>query len=101
MERARDGKRPVLARGGPDDSPAIAAAAAAPVREVARLMLDQGVGAVPVLDALGAAIGMASDDNVLRGRGVDDRRDWCLKMLADAFRTGDLSGLGCDWTCGK
>ena len=99
MKRARRSESALCSLAGDlMTSPAIAAAAAAPVREVARLMLDQGVGAVPVLDALGAAIGMASDGDLLRGRVVDDRRDWCLKMLADAFRTGDLSGLGCDWS---
>ena len=45
--------------------PAVATTATATVGEVARLMQDQGVGAVPVLDASGAAIGMASDGDLL------------------------------------
>jgi CBS domain-containing protein len=77
-------------------SPVVAAAAAAPVREVARLMLDHGVGAVPVLDASGAAIGMASDGDLLRRRPDDGRRIWWLGMVADGFQSGDLSSLDGD-----
>ena len=98
MKRARQSESALFSLAGDlMTSPAIAAAAAAPVREVARLMLDQGVGAVLVLDDSGAAIGMASDGDLLRRRSDDGRRDWCLGMLADGFRSGDPSSLGCDW----
>ncbi len=50
-------------------SPAVVAEAGTTVRKVARLMLDEGVGAIPVIDASGAAIGMASD-----GGSSDDGR---------------------------
>ena len=62
-------------------SPAVVAADSSSVREVARLMMDQGVGAVPVLDAAGTAIGMASDGDLLGRRPDDGRRDWWLGML--------------------
>jgi CBS-domain-containing membrane protein len=46
---------------------AVVAAETASVREVARLMLDHVVGGVPVIDASGAAIGMASDGDLWAG----------------------------------
>ena len=63
-------------------APAVVTADDAPVREVARLMLDEGVNGVPVVDASGVAIGMASDGDLM-GRPDDGRRDWWLRMLAD------------------
>jgi CBS domain-containing protein len=77
-------------------SPAVAVTAAAPVRDVARVMLDRSVGAVPVLDDSGAAIGMVSDGDLLRRRPDDERRCWWLSLLADGFRLAEVSGLSSD-----
>lgn len=62
----------------------ITASADASVQAVARLLLDNGVGAVPVLDAAGAPIGMVSDGDLLGRRPEDYRREWWLEMLVDA-----------------
>jgi CBS domain-containing protein len=75
-------------------SPAVVAAGETSVREVARLMLDQGVGAVPVLDASGVAIAMVSDGDLLGRRPDDGRRDWWLGMLASGAASDDINGLG-------
>ncbi len=75
-------------------SPPVVADDGASVRDVARLMLERGVGGVPVIDASGAAIGMASDGDLM-GRRLDDRRwDWWLRMLADAAPLDDMFGSG-------
>ncbi len=62
----------------------ITAFAEASVQAVARLLLDNGVGAVPVLDAAGAPIGMVSDGDLLGRRPEDYRREWWLELLVDA-----------------
>ncbi len=64
-------------------SPAVVAADTASVREVGRLMLEHGVGGVPVIDASGAAIGMASDGDLMGRRSGAGRSNWWLRMLAD------------------
>ena len=45
-------------------SPAVVAESGAAVHEVARLMLQEGVSAVPVINDLGVAIGIASDGDL-------------------------------------
>jgi CBS domain-containing protein len=70
-------------------SPAISAPATATVSEVARLMIEGGVGAVPVLDANGVPIGMVSDGDLL-GRRSDARRGWWLEMLAEGAKSSGL-----------
>ena len=77
-------------------SPAVVAAETASVREVARLMLDHVVGGVPVIDASGAAIGMASDGDLMGRRLDEGRRDWWLKMLVDGSPSPDIFGAGGD-----
>ncbi|MBV8473477.1 MAG: CBS domain-containing protein [Hyphomicrobiales bacterium] len=64
-------------------TPVITASAEANVREVARLLLEHGIGAVPVVDDSGVVIGMASDGDLLGRRPDDQRRDWWLEALAD------------------
>jgi len=97
MKRARRSESALCSLAGDImTAPAVAAAATAPVREVARLMLDRGVGAVPVLDDSGAAIGMASDGDLLRRRPDDRRRAWWLEALAEGFRSYSDSELGRD-----
>ncbi len=55
-------------------------------REVARILRDNGIGAVPVVDAAGALSGMVSDGDLI-GRDEaprEARRDWWLTLIADA-----------------
>jgi len=77
-------------------SPPVVAAETASVREVARLMLDHGVGGVPVIDASGAAIGVASDGDLMGRRDGDGRRDWWLRMLVDGAPSQHMFGPGGD-----
>jgi CBS domain-containing protein len=62
-------------------SPAIAVRATEPVSSVARLMLESNINGVPVLDAGGWPVGMASDGDLLGHRGEGRRASW-LEMLA-------------------
>jgi len=72
-------------------SPAVVAESSAAVQQVARLMLQKGVGAVPVVDDSGVAVGMASDGDLLGRRPDDNRRAWWLSLLADRV-AGDVFG---------
>jgi CBS domain-containing protein len=63
----------------------VAAHADMTIGEVARLLLENQVSAVPVLDAAGAAVGMVSEGDLI-GRDEADRearRDWWLALLAE------------------
>jgi CBS domain-containing protein len=54
-------------------------------REISRLLLENGISAVPVVDSGGAPIGMVSEGDLI-GRNDTDRearRDWWLAMLAE------------------
>jgi len=55
-----------------------------PVREIAELLLEHSISAVPVVDEDGAVIGMVSEGDLLRFSAEDReaRRDWWLAMLA-------------------
>jgi CBS domain-containing protein len=55
-----------------------------PTPDIARLLLDNRISAVPVVDRDGVPIGMVSEGDIL-GRGEDDRisrTDWWLALLA-------------------
>ena len=54
----------------------------ATVQDAARLMLESGVRAAPVVDSIGRPIGMVSDGDLLGRRTEDYRREWWLDMLA-------------------
>ena len=57
----------------------------APTRQVARLLLEARISAVPVVDESGAPIGMVSEGDLI-GRDEKDRearRDWWLTLLAE------------------
>jgi CBS domain-containing protein len=57
----------------------------ATIPEIARLLLDSAVSAVPVVDASGVPIGMVSEGDLI-GREAGDRdarRDWWLDLLAE------------------
>ena len=63
----------------------ISVSADAPARQIARLLLDHGISAVPVLDDAGAPIGIVSEGDLV-GRDEPDRearRDWWLALLAE------------------
>ena len=79
--RQRSGSALYLLAGDLMSSPAITARATESVSSVARLMLKSGVKGVPVLDAGGQPVGMASDGDLLRHRGEAGRSSW-LEMLA-------------------
>jgi CBS domain-containing protein len=56
-----------------------------PTREIAKLLLDHGISAVPVIGSAGAPIGMVSEGDLM-GRDVagrEARRDWWLNLLAE------------------
>jgi len=56
-----------------------------PRRTVAKLLLERGISAAPVVDADGRVIGMASENDLL-GREIErrvPRREWWLEVLAE------------------
>lgn len=56
-----------------------------PARQIARLLLDNGISAVPVVDNNGAPLGMVSEGDLI-GRDEaarEARRDWWLALLAE------------------
>jgi CBS domain-containing protein len=57
----------------------------APTHAIARLLLEHGISAVPVVDTSGAPIGMVSEGDLIGRNGADRdaRRDWWLAMLAE------------------
>jgi CBS-domain-containing membrane protein len=62
-----------------------------PLRQVARVLLDHGINAVPVLDAEGAPIGMVSDGDLVTRSELErtSRRDWWLKLFVDQSSPDD------------
>lgn len=59
-----------------------------PTRQVARLLLERRISAMPVVDASGAPVGMVSEGDLV-GRGASERaerRDWWLELLAEGTR---------------
>jgi CBS domain-containing protein len=56
-----------------------------PIGEIAKMLRDRGISAVPVVDESGTAIGMVSEGDLI-GRDEADRearRDWWLTLLAE------------------
>ncbi len=64
-------------------APAVVAEETATIREVAELMLTKNVGAAPIVNAKGEAIGIASDGDLLFRVRDDGRRAWWLAMLVE------------------
>lgn len=56
-----------------------------PVREIARLMVERRVSAVPVVDAAGRLLGLVSEGDLLHRAetGTEERRSWWLDLFAD------------------
>lgn len=55
------------------------------VRDAAKLLLEHGISAVPVVDASGALLGIVSEGDLVRRGDVvrDERQSWWLQMLAE------------------
>jgi CBS domain-containing protein len=56
-----------------------------PISEIAKTLRDHAISAVPVVDKVGAPIGMVSEGDLI-GRNEADRearRDWWLTLLAE------------------
>lgn len=75
----------------------IATTAETSVRDVARLLLQHGISAVPVLAADGTPIGMVSEGDLVQRDDMArlERRDWWLKLVADDTAPDDafIAGL--------
>jgi len=66
-------------------SPAISATAGTPIRDIARMLAERHISAVPIVDDNGAPIGMVSEGDLI-GRDPsesDARREWWLALLAE------------------
>jgi CBS domain-containing protein len=80
-------------------SAVISATRDTPVRDIAQLLLQNHISAIPILDKSGAPIGMVSEGDLV-GRDEterDARRDWWLTLLAEGEALGPdfLSSLRC------
>jgi CBS domain-containing protein len=66
-------------------SPVVTISPDTPASQIARLLLENHVSAVPVVDGAGAPIGMVSEGDLLRRDDKDRaaRRAWWLEMLAE------------------
>ena len=61
-----------------------------PIGEVAKILRDRGISAVPVIDETGSPVGMVSEGDLI-GRDDADRearRDWWLTLLAEGEMLG-------------
>jgi CBS domain-containing protein len=79
------------------NSKVVSAHADMPIRDIARLLLENHISAVPIIDHSGAPIGMVSEgDLVDRDEAEREaRRDWWLALLAEGESLSHefLSGL--------
>jgi CBS domain-containing protein len=55
------------------------------VREVARILMDRGISAVPVVDDKGRPLGIVSEGDLVRRTelGTETRRSWWLDLFGD------------------
>ena len=70
--------------------PVITAPPDADVRTLAGLMFKHNLGALPIVEANGAPVGMVSDGDLFGRRPEDKRRAWWLGMLARDLAAPDL-----------
>ena len=74
-------------------------------REVARILRDRGISAVPVVDDTGKPIGMLSEGDLIRRDDADReaRRDWWLTLLAEGevLNPDFLASLHSPVTCAR
>ena len=78
-------------------SAVISATGETPVRDIAQLLLQNHISAIPILDKSGAPIGMVSEGDLI-GRDETERnarREWWLALLAEgeALSPDFLSGF--------
>jgi CBS domain-containing protein len=78
-------------------SPVVSATRDTPVRDIAQLLLENHISAIPILDDSGAPVGMVSEGDLI-GRDETEsntRRDWWLALLAEGetLSRDFLSGL--------
>jgi CBS domain-containing protein len=71
-------------------APVIAASSSESVAGAAKMMLDNHLGALPVVDASGALVGMVSDGDLIGRRPEDRRRDWWLTLMSQGSSSLDL-----------
>lgn len=66
-------------------SPVVTVAPDTPVAEVARLLLERHISAVPVVDADGRLVGIVSEGDLMRRpeSGTDRRHAWWLALVSD------------------
>jgi len=62
----------------------ITAAPSAEVREIARMLLERGISAIPIVDASGRLAGMVSEGDLLNRpeAGTRHRASWWLELMA-------------------
>src|ERR1700739_2639576 len=62
-----------------------------PARNVARLLLDNGISAVPVIDGEGTPIGMVSEGDLVGRDEMDrlSRHDWWWRVMTGTQPTDD------------
>jgi CBS domain-containing protein len=75
-------------------SPPITVTPETPVLEIAALLVDRGISAVPVVDASGRAIGIVSEGDLLRRCeiGTERQRSQWLELLLDrSMQAADFS----------
>jgi len=62
----------------------------APIREIAKLLFERHISAVPVVDDSGAPIGMVSEGDLLGREDADreTRGDWWLALLSQSEKLG-------------
>jgi CBS domain-containing protein len=60
------------------------------VVEVAQLLSERGISAVPVCDELGRLVGIVSEGDLMRPFGAENamKRSWWLALLADGIDLG-------------
>jgi CBS domain-containing protein len=56
-----------------------------PINQIAKVLVDNGISAVPVVDESGAPVGMVSEGDLIPRREVEReaRRDWWLDLLVE------------------
>jgi CBS domain-containing protein len=73
-------------------TPVITVKPSAPLTDVAEILVENGVSAVPVVDSLGKLIGIVSEGDLLRRAevGTERRGSWWLRLFAanDALAEG-------------
>ncbi|HEY7297032.1 MAG TPA: CBS domain-containing protein [Xanthobacteraceae bacterium] len=65
-------------------SPVITAKPSSTIKEVAKLLLDRGISAVPVVDESGKLVGIVSEGDLMRRAeiGTQPRHSWWLRVLS-------------------